>query len=555
VLKLEVRNTEMSVEGYKMKRRALLVGDVSVGILGLVAIATTAGGCGFWCTDGSCGWSDEEKAELVSLSGLPATAPPDPSNKYVGDATAVSLGKMLFHDTRFSGPSTMLDALNRPMPYGRAQKGQPTVIACVSCHAPASGSVDASADPGNVSLGAGWGFSNTLPTINSAYYKIQMWNGRQDSLWGQALADNENVLSTNGNRLHTAWTLNDLYHDQYQAVFTDYPLPFTGPSSEWPPLVETDAAIAGQCKLVGGACPANCRAVTSTVAGAAGGCWPRFPLQGKPGKTAGCQTGSAGEPFGDAFDCMDADDQKTVTRILVNFGKAIASYEFTLVSNSSPFDRWITDLGAGKEDTSTAISIQAQQGARLFVGKAGCSDCHNTPLLSDSRFHNVAVEQSGPAIPTVSDCPAGGVCDCAPQTDTHAGPKNCLPWGAYDGVDKLQKNAFRRDGVWSDDPTDTSRMGYVAMTLNDRLIGEYRTPSLRNVAVTAPYMHTGGMATLAEVVTHYNDGGDPNTPGAPAAQLKPLYLDTVEQSALVEFLKSLTNDPLPSDLTDPPTLP
>lgn len=526
---------------------------------GLLLVSVVAGtsiaasGCGFMCGGGSCGWSDEEKATLESLSGLEAAPPTDPSNKYVGNVMAEALGKQLFHDTRFSGPETMLNAINRSMPYGRVAKGQPTALGCVTCHSASNGSVDPATDPGNVSLGAGWTFSNALPTINSAYYKIQTWNGRLDSLWAQGVADNENGLTTNGNRLHTAWVINDLYHDAYQAVFTEHPLLMSGTQAALTPQLETDPALAGQCKLVATACPAGCRAVTSTTGAA--GCWPRFPLQGKPGKNMGCQSGAADEPFGDAFDCMDAEDQKAVTRILVNFGKAIAAYEFTLTSTGSPFDRWIADLKAGKEDQSTAISSEAKEGARLFVGKAGCSDCHNTPMLSDSKFHNAAVTQAGPAVPTESDCPAGGVCDCAPQTDTHAGPKNCIPWGAYDGIDKLQKNAFRRDGMWSDDSSDVSRMSYVSMTLDQKLVGGYRTPSLRNVALTAPYMHTGGLATLAEVIAHYNKGGELNTPGAPSAQIKPLYLDTREENALVEFLKSLTGDPLAADLTSAPVLP
>jgi len=536
-----------------MQRRQRVREGLSLALV--VAGATTAAsGCGgFFCSDGSCGWSDQDKATLTSMSGLEAMSLDDPSNKYVQNPTAAALGKQLFHDTRFAGPETMLNAINRTMPYGRVAKGQATGIACVSCHSPSAGTIDPGSDPGNVSLGAGWTFSNALPTMNAAYYKIQTWNGRLDSLWAQGVADNENGLTTNGNRLHTAWVINDLYHDSYQAAFTEHPLPMEGTQAQWSPQLETDAPIAGQCKLLAGACPATCRSVVATTG--ASGCWPRFPLQGKPGKTMGCQSGSPDEPFGDAFDCMDGADQKLVTRILVNFGKAIAAYEFTLVSTSSPFDRWIADLKAGKEADSTAISDEAKNGARLFVGKAGCSDCHNSPLLSDNKFHNAAVEQAGPAVPTESDCPAGGVCDCAPQTDSHAGPTNCIPWGAYDGISKLQKNAFRRDGVWSDDPTDASRMPYVAMTVDQKLIGGYRTPSLRNVALTAPYMHTGGLATLEEVVEHYNKGGALNAPGAAAAQIKPLYLDTTEEKQLVEFLKSLTSDPLPAELTAPPVLP
>jgi cytochrome c peroxidase len=87
------------------------------------------------------------------------------------------------------------------------------------------------------------------------------------------------------------------------------------------------------------------------------------------------------------------------------------------------------------------------------------------------------------------------------------------------------------------------------------LIGGYRTPSLRNVALTAPYMHTGGLATLEDVVEHYNQGGALNSPGSASAQIRPLYLDTSEEKQLVEFLKSLTSDPVPAELTAAPMLP
>jgi cytochrome c peroxidase len=517
--------------------------------LAFVASLSPALACGrvddLFCGGGDCGWTDEQKGQLTALSNLPSSAPADPSNKYDGNAGAIALGNALFHDERFAGPSTAMDALNRPMPYGRAPAGQNAAVACVSCHDPSHGSVDAS--EGNVSIGAGWGYSNSLPTFNSAFYKIQTWNGRLDSLWAQAVADNENNLTTNGNRLHTAWVVSDLYGDKYRAVFSDYPLPFDGPSSAWSGLLETDAAVAGQCKLVAGACPSNCRMVSASTGAA--GCWPRFPLAGKPGKVAGCQPGAAGEPFGDAFDCMDPADQQAVTRVLVNFGKAIAAYEATLVTGPAPFDLWAADLSAGNGRASTAMSDGAKRGAKLFVGKAACNDCHNTPLLSDSKFHNVAVPQVGPAIPRESDCPAGGVCDCAPMSMTHAGPKNCLPWGARDGIDKLQHNTFRRDSMWSDDVTDASRMAYVSLALDDSLVGGYRTPSLRNVALTAPYMHDGSFATLSDVIEHYDTAGShaADGVGTPSAQFQPLSLTADEKRDLEEFLRALTCAPPPAD--------
>jgi cytochrome c peroxidase len=524
-----------------------------------ICFAPLVGGCqisdGFLCAGGDCTWSPTEIARVEALAGMPATAPVDSSNKYAADPNAAALGQMLYFDTRFSGPTTMLDALNRKMPFGRASVGQSAGVACVSCHDAGHAGVDPASAPGNVSVGAGWTYNNSITTYDSAFYSLHLWNGRVDSLWAQAVADNENALTTNGNRLQTAWLIADLYAAAYAQVFTDWPLPIEGPSSTVRALVGDD----GQCAPGGGPCPASCREVMSPTG--ATGCWPRFPLQGKPGKQAGCQPGDPTEPFGDAYDCMDAADQAAITRVLVNFGKAIAAYEATLVLGAAPFDRWIADVRAGHGDSSTAISDQAKIGAHLFVGEAGCSDCHSTPLFSDDQFHNVGVGQTGAAVPTEADCPAGGVCDCAPVSADHmGGPKNCLPWGARDGVQKLKANGFRRDSMWSDaspgDPQGATSTALVAADLGTIPIGAYRTPSLRDVALTAPYMHDGSIASLADVVWHYNQGiAEPNTPGAQASPFKPLYLSADDQAALVAFLESLTCDPPPADVLAAPTLP
>jgi cytochrome c peroxidase len=537
-----------------MKERDRAVVWVEMG----AAICLLLSGCqqdgGFMCGGGSktCGWSSTDLARVEALADLPSVAPVDASNRYATSTDAIALGKMLYFDTRFSGPSTNVDALNRKMPFGRAVAGQSAAVACVSCHDAGHVGADPASAPGNVSVGAGWTYNNAMTTYDSAFYNLHLWNGRIDSLWAQAVADNENPLTTNGNRLQTAWLISDLYAAAYGKVFTDYPLQLEGPSSTVSALVGSD----GQCTGAAGTCPASCRQATSMTTGAVG-CWPRFPLHGKPGKVAGCQPGDASEPFGDAYDCMAAADQAAVTRVLVNFGKAIAAYEATLVLGSSPFDRWVDDLRAGKGDSSTAISGAAQVGAGLFVGKAGCSDCHNTPLLSDDAFHNVGVGQTGTGVPTEADCPAGGVCDCAPVSATHmGGPKNCLPWGARDGLQKLKANGFRRDSMWSDDPQDTTSTAFVMTDLSAIPLGAYRTPSLRDVAKTAPYMHDGSIATLSDVVWHYNQGtAAANTPGAQAASFKPLYLSAEEQAALVAFLESLSCDPPPADVLAPPTLP
>jgi cytochrome c peroxidase len=85
--------------------------------------------------------------------------------------------------------------------------------------------------------------------------------------------------------------------------------------------------------------------------------------------------------------------------------------------------------------------------------------------------------------------------------------------------------------------------------------GGWRTPSLRDVALTAPYMHDGFYTTLDQVVEHYNRGGSPDGMGTRSARLKPLFLTQREVADLVEFLKTLTGEALPGALTTKPVLP
>ena len=196
-----------------------------------------------------------------------------------------------------------------------------------------------------------------------------------------------------------------------------------------------------------------------------------------------------------------------VTQVLVNFGKAIAAYETKLVSLESPFDRFVHE---GQD--STAISPAAKRGARLFVGKASCIDCHNGPMLTDKGFHNIGIPQVGDHVPTLADCWEGnGSCDCvtAGKDDT------CLPSGAWGGLWKLhvavEQAAPRLDLGRPDRRRKATRIeslsAWYCGPIDQSLKGAWRTPSLRDVAITAPYMHDGYYRTLEDVVWHYNNGG------------------------------------------------
>jgi cytochrome c peroxidase len=516
-------------------------------IVGSLALLVTSAGCGsaadaLFCDAAGCGFSDLEWSRLSALTN-PGPVPLNPTNGVWGNEFANQLGKWFFQDTRFSGVATQVDAIGRPSSAARAPKGQPLNISCASCHDLGHMGIDVASTPGNVSSGAGFTDVNALSVVNSGYQHLYFWNGRADSSWALNFAVAESGTTMNGNRLQTAHVIADSYRTQYNTVFGPLnqamPIPPVQTSCEISALLITSGPQAGQCM----GCPTDiCRPVNDAN-GLFVGCFPRFPLQGKPGKKIGCQPGDPTEPWGDAFDCMDPADQAAVTRVLANWAMAIESYEARLTNvEGTPFDAWIA---AGAK--STYVSESARRGAQLFVTKASCVDCHNGPMLTDNQFHNIGVAQVGPDVPTLADCPAGSAgCDCSSDTST-----TCLPWGQFTGLAKLKAAPkTQRTGLWSDDVTDTSHVADVNATLTQDMKGAWRTPSLRNVAATAPYMHDGRYATLEEVIDHYDKGGDPDPVGTPDVRIRPLALTDGEKADLLSFLQTLTGPPLkPEDTT------
>jgi cytochrome c peroxidase len=529
----------------------------------LAVAATVAGGIASGCRYvDQAELTDTEKERILSLSldspadGSPARGlllglglpPADRSNALVADpataypydsesrtlAPGAQLGKRLYFDRGFSGVATLEDVLRRPTPYGRAPKGCAISVSCADCHDLSRAGADR--NDLAVSIGAGWYDVNSQPTVNAAYYQLFYWNGRVDSLWAQIASVNVSRVSMNSSIPATTRRLLTSYGDEYRAVFGGTVRCAGGTEVE---VGDADTLAAADLEVSGG--------------------------------TAG------------ALPCS--------TRVYVNFAKAIAAYEHALVHAASPFDRFVDDVRAGRD--STAISGSAKRGARLFVGKAGCIDCHNTPLFTDNKFHNVGIPQVGAAVPTLADCAADPTCTCNETlgtTETKAA--KCPPWGGWDGLWKLRQHPYRRQSEWSDDRGDSSRCQFISDSgwakagsnppepcpadassvgggepggprpgygvpdlLDSGLIGSWRTPSLRDVALTAPYMHNGVYRTLEEVVWHYNGGGmtDSLDPHARrAVQIAPLRLTEDEQRDLVELLKTLTGEPLPPDIVAPP---
>lgn len=191
-------------------------------------------------------------------------------------------------------------------------------------------------------------------------------------------------------------------------------------------------------------------------------------------------------------------------------GAALAAYQRTLVAGGSRFDRW--HFG-GETDAMDALE---QRGFALFR-QHGCDRCHTIAadhaLFTDRAFHNVGVQQRSDA------------------RNARAVEFELIPGLAA----RLTPLELRRIGV--DDAPDLGRFEVTGRAA-DR--GAFRTPSLRSVALTAPYMHDGSFATLEEVIDHYASGGSPADP-LQDARIKPFTIDAADRRALVAFLHALSS--------------
>jgi cytochrome c peroxidase len=165
-----------------------------------------------------------------------------------------------------------------------------------------------------------------------------------------------------------------------------------------------------------------------------------------------------------------------VNRVFANLGKVIAAYERTITLGESRFDRYVGAVVAGDASEQQALSSQEVNGLRLFLGKGQCVTCHNGPLLTDQHFHNTGVPPRDPARPDN---------------------------GRAAATLKAQRDEFNCLGPFSDAAPDACQELRFMVAEDPALEGAFKTPSLRNVALRAPYMHAGQFASLEEVIAHY----------------------------------------------------
>ncbi len=225
----------------------------------------------------------------------------------------------------------------------------------------------------------------------------------------------------------------------------------------------------------------------------------RFPAAAGP-------LGSASERR--AWDAMSPADQDAVNRVFASVGKAIAAYERRLRPAPGRFDAFARALARGEPEPRGVLDEREREGLALFIGKGNCASCHFGPLLSSHQFHATGLKPS-------------------------SGP---LDLGRSEGVIAALTDPFNCLGPHSDASPEQCAELRFAKTAGDELVGAMKVPTLRALAVTAPYMHDGSLATLADVIEHYDVAPQPVLGHS---DLVPLGLTAREKEALAAFLLTL----------------
>ena len=200
--------------------------------------------------------------------------------------------------------------------------------------------------------------------------------------------------------------------------------------------------------------------------------------------------------------------------VLVHSAKAIGAFVASLRSAPSAFDRFRAALVRPVRGNPGTYPMAAQRGLKTFIGKGGCANCHAGAMFSNGEFADIGIPFF--VRPGVVDP------------------------GRHGGIVALRQNSYNLLGPHADAQPDSVTMKTRHVALQHRNFGEFKVPSLRNAAHTAPYMHDGQLATLEAVVDHYSDLNLDRLHADGETLLKPLRLTSSEKSDLVAFLRSLS---------------
>ncbi len=233
--------------------------------------------------------------------------------------------------------------------------------------------------------------------------------------------------------------------------------------------------------------------------------WPRVA---KP-------TQNPEDPANIAWTTMSEEEQHQATQVLVNVAKSIAAFEATFSVKEAPIDQFVTLFLADEQTALDSLTASEQEGLRLFIGDGNCHLCHSGNLFSDMEFHNIGLAPR----------------EWLVNTDL----------ARYDGITFLRTNPFNSASEWSDAPNGERARRIDRLSQTTEQLGQFKTPTLRNLTTSSPYMHGGHFETLDEVIGHYSTLTETPENGHVEEFLQPRNWNDQQISSLVDFLLLLSS--------------
>lgn len=214
-----------------------------------------------------------------------------------------------------------------------------------------------------------------------------------------------------------------------------------------------------------------------------------------------------------AWEALSDEERRSVDALYANIGKSLDAFQRTIRHQPTRFDRFADQVAAGERPGGdVALTPLEIEGLRLFIGKANCIDCHNGPRFTDDHFHNTGV----PPVPGLPD-----------------------DRGRAGIIQKLLDDPFNCLGAYSDaGEGDCGELRFM-VTESEELERAFKTPSLRGAASRPPYMHSGQIATLEEVIDHYSAAPEPVSG---IGQITPVIFTDRGRRALIAFLEALDEE-------------
>lgn len=210
---------------------------------------------------------------------------------------------------------------------------------------------------------------------------------------------------------------------------------------------------------------------------------------------------------------MSKNDRMEMNKVFAGVGKVLAAFQMTLISQKTDFDVYVEGLKEDNKIKKQALSDEAKRGLKVFIGKGKCIECHSGPAFTDSKFHNTLL----------------------PETGIEFGFKE----GRYGGIKALKNSIFNAVGPFSDAPHAHVSKRVVSLEAKSKNKDSFKTPGLRNVYYTHPFMHTGQFSDLKEVINFYSEMKEARKSKYP--EIEPRKFTDLEKSDLLEFLKSLSS--------------